>query len=122
MKKSKAKKSKRKLLEAQIEKLWILRIRERDQVCRHCGSTEVLQCHHIRSRRHSATKYDLTNGILLCRRFHFLQKANPADFYPAVIDIIGQDKYNMLKQKSMVDKKWSVQELELIKIKLGGDE
>jgi hypothetical protein len=42
----------------------------------------------------------LRNGICLCWKCHSLQKFNPERFMDLVIEIIGQDEYNALKEIS----------------------
>lgn len=39
--------------------------------CQHCGTTKNLQAHHIKSwMRSEELRYDVTNGITLCRKCH----------------------------------------------------
>ena len=108
---------KNKLLEKECLNLWSQCIRERDKVCRNCGSDEHLSAHHIRSVTHHSTKYMLANGICLCwRKCHFLQKHHPERFQDMVIEIIGDDEYQRLKRMSLTDiVKHTVYDLEGIK-------
>ena len=41
----------------------------RDRVCQNCGSTELLQAHHIKHRADGGSD-DLSNGITLCASCH----------------------------------------------------
>jgi hypothetical protein len=110
------KKPNRKQLELQIDRLWAKRIRERDTTCRSCNSDAPgLSAHHIRVRQHTATKFDVQNGILLCRSCHSLQKFRPEKFHDMIIDIIGQPEYDRLREKSKVVVKLNVQDLIEIK-------
>lgn len=115
------KKPNRKSLEKQCEKLWTQRVRDRDSACRNCNSDYVLQAHHIRSRAHTSTRYDVSNGLLLCRRCHFMQKVRPEDFYIMVLEIIGKHEYERLKRKSQVLVKHNLQDLIDIRDKLKED-
>lgn len=38
--------------------------------CEKCGNTRYLQAHHIIPRTNYALRYDLKNGVALCRRCH----------------------------------------------------
>ncbi|MBM3188812.1 MAG: hypothetical protein FJZ90_08840 [Chloroflexi bacterium] len=44
-------------------------VRERDKVCQHCGSTELLQAHHIEPRANGGSD-DPSNGVALCAGCH----------------------------------------------------
>jgi len=67
---------KTKTLTKQLDELWteIIRSRSRnfeDQICcERCGSTEVVQAHHIIPRTKYGTRWVLGNGVALCRRCH----------------------------------------------------
>ena len=104
-KKSKKKKyvpEKRKL-EIECLALWARCVITRDKTCRYSNDDTYLSAHHIRSRAHKATKYDIDNGLTLSwRKIHFLQKVNPERFQDMVIEMIGDDFYQMMKRKSQV--------------------
>lgn len=108
---------KKKLLERECLDLWSKCVRERDKVCRNCGSDEHLSAHHIRSVTHHSTKFNISNGLTLCwRKCHFLQKCNPERFQDMVINIIGDEEYARLKAMSLTDiQKHTVYDLEGIK-------
>lgn len=38
--------------------------------CALCGSSERVEAHHIKSRRHRVLRHDIRNGIPLCPRCH----------------------------------------------------
>jgi len=38
--------------------------------CEKCGKTEYLQAHHIIPRTNYALRFDLENGVALCRKCH----------------------------------------------------
>jgi len=116
--KSKVKKkriSPKRKLEMECFSLWSDCIIARDKTCRYTNSDERLSGHHIRSRTHHATRFNLENGICLSWKVHFLQKANPERFQDMVIEIIGDEKYQALKRMSQVVVDQTVADLQEIK-------
>ena len=101
MKTKKTKKTKKQILEAECDKLWSQCIIARDRTCRGSNSSDRLSAHHIRSRTHRSTRWDLDNGLCLSWKVHFLQKANPERFQDLIINIIGDEKYQALKRKAL---------------------
>jgi len=95
--------------------LWSRCIIERDKTCRYSNSSERLSAHHIRSRTHAATRFSLDNGLALSWKVHFLQKANPERFFDMVIEIIGNERYEELKKRSLVVVDQTVDDLQRIK-------
>lgn len=58
-----------------LDRLWAELVKRRDMTCRVCQRTYgVHNAHHINSRSHIATRWDLRNGVLLCFQHH--QKAH----------------------------------------------
>jgi HNH endonuclease len=55
-------------------------IRARDGCCLNCGATGRLECAHIFSRRHWATRHDPRNAIALCFACHTYFGGNPLVF------------------------------------------
>ena len=63
----------------QLDAGWTKKIKERDKVCKrpncpYCFNQEgirYLQSHHIIPRRCWALRWDLKNGVALCRNSHF---------------------------------------------------
>lgn len=108
----------RKKLENQLDKLFSQAVIARDKKCKVSGSEERLTVHHIRSRSHKITRWNLENGICLSWRVHFLQKANPELFHDKIIECIGQKEYDRIKKLSGMTYKWSLEELERIKEQL----
>ena len=108
----KTKKPAKKQLEDACDKLWSQCIIARDRTCRYYNTKDRLSAHHIRSRTHKSTRWDLDNGICLSWKVHFLQKANPERFQDIVIDIIGDEKYQALKRKSLVVFDYNIKDLE----------
>ena len=77
--------------------IWSRAVRARDgNKCRLCGSRDKLDAHHIIHRRKSAIlKFDLDNGITLCRdRCH--AKAETIEGRERIKNEIGLDIWNKL--------------------------
>lgn len=107
---------KKKLLERECLDLWSKCVRERDKVCRNCGSEVKLSSHHLRSVTHHSTKYLIDNGLCLCWKCHSQQKWHPERFQDMVLEIIGDEEYARLKAMSLTDiQKHTVYDLEGIK-------
>ena len=89
--------------------------------CEYCGNLKTLNSHHIFSRRHRATRWDIDNGICLCSGCHTLRTFS-AHQSPAFIDweeqYIGEERYNRIKEKAYQVKKWTEVEKEEIKVEL----
>ena len=85
-------------------KLHALIVRSRGR-CEHCGSTHVLQCAHIISRKYSWTRTDLDNAFCLCASCHRYFTDNPVEFGEFTLKRIGESKYDTLRQKRLsIDK------------------
>ena len=96
-----AKKTERQKLEKKLDDLWRRCIQVRDKTCRICNHDGRLEAHHIMGRRHKATRWDIENGILLCWNHHVKYgHADPENLRDNMIDCIGIEKYNALKEKS----------------------
>lgn len=53
------------------DQLWSLAIKDDwNHACAICGHRGDLNSHHLIPRAHQATRYELRNGICLCRRCH----------------------------------------------------
>ena len=58
-------------LKDMADQLWSLAVKEDwANRCAMCGHRGDLNSHHLIPRQHAATRYDLHNGICLCRRCH----------------------------------------------------
>lgn len=60
----------RKKLQEEAGDLWKAYIKQRDNVCQMCGGSQVLQAHHIFSRKITRLFLDVQNGVLLCSGCH----------------------------------------------------
>ena len=106
---------KKKKLENECDKLWSQCVIARDGTCRGTNSSDRFSAHHIRSRTHRSTRWDLDNGLCLSWKVHFLQKANPERVQDLIINIIGDDEYQALKRKSLQVVDYTTADLEQIK-------
>lgn len=112
----KKKKSKIQNLKEELEELWKFACMARDNfTCQYCGSKEDLQVHHIVSRKHMNTKFDLENGITLCKKCHAKISLNNNErmlFMLWYFKKYGIEKYEKLQEKARVVRRWTVSELE----------
>ena len=69
--------------------------------CQSCGSVEHLQCAHIISRRYSNTRTRLDNALCLCAKCHLHYTEWPLSFTAFVVETVGADKYNELRQAAL---------------------
>jgi len=65
---------------AKADRLFSLKIRERDKGCQSCGSTDRLQCAHIFSRRYHSIRWYLLNALALCAKCHTFFTHHPAEW------------------------------------------
>ena len=92
MKRWNAAKAKKKL-----DVLWSRIIHERDDHCRFCGRTEgMMNAHHVFSRRHTATRWDVRNGVLVCFSDHYRAHNDIPWGHMMAIQAIGQPEFDML--------------------------
>ena len=115
-----AKKTKRKTLIEDCDRLWRQCVRARDRCCRVCGrDSGKLDAHHIIKRRHMATRWDLLNGCLLCFSHHRAEgHDNPVQMYKNLVEIFGEEELERLRVKSLKIVKFSINELTQIKYSL----
>lgn len=90
---------------ATLLKYWAMAVKSRDGKCVYCGAKKGLDAHHIISRRHAILKYDLDNGITLCR-YHHGMVGNNYEFDEWLKSYLGE-RYEELKRKSYQTKKWT---------------
>lgn len=77
------------------DKIWSEVVLRRYLHCPRCGKSEVISPHHIIKRRKYSTRWDLRNGIGLCRGCHYFAENWPVDFISW-----------LLTKKSHWGKKW----------------
>lgn len=58
-------------------KSWSRLILQRDIICQKCGGTECLQAHHVKPYRDNVElRFDISNGVLLCKHCHAKEHEN----------------------------------------------
>ena len=87
------------------DKEWALKIKERDGFkCCICGVTTYLNSHHLIPREIKPLKYDLDNGITLCRKHHMFSREISAHNNPlAFMWFLEKNKKNQIKR---LKEKW----------------
>ena len=84
----------------QADLLWARLIKTRDEgKCQYPGCPRPgVHAHHLYSRRHLGTRWNLENGILLCAGCHFFIAHKEYELFRCfIIKLIGEDKFNQLK-------------------------
>ena len=89
-------------------------------VCEYCGSDYDCSPHHIFSRRHKSTRWNLQDMIYLCAKHHTggSYSAHQSKEFTTIWikDYIGETLYYELERKSNQIRKWTKQEKrELVK-------
>jgi len=107
----KGKKTTRKKLKEELDKLFSIIIRSKGK-CERCGKASPLNTAHIFSRRNLATRWDKDNVFCFCVGCHFWAHQNPILFAEFAKKKLGVKKYEELKEKSIKIKKWTIPELE----------
>ena len=78
-------------------------VRKRDgYVCRYpgCGSKSKLHVHHIKKwASHPSMRYDVTNGITLCKKCHDAIKNNEEVYESFFFKILEWDAIQRIKKK-----------------------
>jgi len=87
----------------------IVRLRAK---CERCGSRNSLQCCHIFSRKYNNTRWDLDNLLCLCAKDHFLFHAEPIYFGEWVKLHLGEEKYELLKEKHNQITRYTIDDLQ----------
>jgi len=108
-------KTDRKKTIAILDDLWSRKVKERDgHQCRYNGCCNPgVDSHHIFSRRHQATRWDLDNGITLCRECHDFARDHQENFN-AVMWLDMGFIYDGLQEKAKVIvhyKNWELLEI-----------
>lgn len=86
---------------AKATKLHSLVVRARG-ACEKCGESQYtkLQCAHIVGRRYNATRTDENNAFCLCASCHRRFTDWPLEFAAFVVEKIGEDGYQALRDKA----------------------
>jgi hypothetical protein len=101
-----------------LDKLWAETIKERaGYKCEYCGRTQeqtILASHHIFSRRHLGTRWDVNNGVCLCTQHHiFLAHRDTATFMLWVQRKLGQALIDVLEMKAHSVAKFHTKDLKI---------
>jgi len=119
--KKKKKKSNRKILRKQLDKIWAEVVKKRaNNICEYktCKKTTYLNTHHIFSRSNLSVRWSLGNGVCLCSGHHTLTNESahksPIEFIEWLKKERGDQWYNKLRLKANQVKKWTDVELELL--------
>jgi len=88
-----------KALKIAKDRAWSMAVRQRDGKCQWCGRKDMLQADHIFSRRMNSTRWNIDNGITLCRGCHiFKKKYEPMDWGLIVIEKLSLTKIKRLQK------------------------
>lgn len=113
MRKKKPPKTSKKAIISKLDIAWSKAVKEKTPYCIICGRTSYLNAHHIFSRRYMSTRWDLVNGVTLCRGCHlFYAHQKYEEFRDKIIEIIGTEEFLRLKTASNEIKKWDLDELQ----------
>ncbi len=111
------KKPSKKTLRNKLDKICSEIVRGRGK-CQRCGKKENLQTAHVFGRTYNNTRWDLDNLLCLCPNCHinFAHK-QPILFAEFVKKILGEEKYEALKESHYQVTKYTISDLE-IKLKV----
>lgn len=86
-----------------LDALWRDAVRRRDgEICRFCRRNRATAVHHVFSRRHYSTRWDLDNGVLLCFYCHIrIAHEDPEVFRDWFVARVGQAKFDALKARAL---------------------
>lgn len=102
-----------KSLKKKLDILWSKKIRERDEICQHCGKTQSTQAAHIVSRGNLETRWLLENGVGMCYYCHIMWAHHqPIEFTEWIETKLGRAKFVRLKARARIINSWGVKELQ----------
>ena len=112
----KMKKPTKRSLTRKLDKICSDIVRKRGY-CAWCKKTEGLECCHIFSRRYRSIRWDFDNLVCLCHSHHFYSHSNPILFTEFIKEYLGENRYEQLKLRAKMIKKWTIEQMaELLKI------
>ena len=113
-KKSLVPKNARKTLVKKLDKLWSeIVCKNWNGKCAICGKVGN-QAHHFFSRRNYSTRWSTTNGLWMCFSCHIRkvhQQGMTEDARDALINKIGQGRFDLLKERSKMTVKYTLDDL-----------
>ena len=96
--------------ERRLNRAWSAAVRNRDRhMCRRCFGMPV-EPHHIFTSSRRSTRWDLVNGIALCRSCHRWIHAHPADGMIWLTHVLGEATLEALQLKSRQRAKFTSEE------------
>ena len=110
------KKPKRTKLVKKLDKIFSLYIRARDSIlydnCFFCRSNPIECCFHMIRRARYSVRWDDRNAVASCNYCNYCENNNNHPFVAKYIDAFGHELYLSLVEKSKIQPKHSLQELE----------
>lgn len=100
--KTKTKKRSRGPKQKELDRLFSLYVRARDQHCQRCGGTSYLQAAHCMSRTYTGTRWDPENVHALCRSCHFWETNRPIEGEIFWREFLGDHLYESLRRKALL--------------------
>ena len=110
-----ARKTSRKTLIKKLDTLVSKYIRKRDQKCVQCGKVDTLTNGHVFSRRHYATRWDISskgNCHCQCWGCNYKHSYDNYDYYKWYVDTFGSERFEELRGESKLSKKFKNYDLE----------
>lgn len=108
--------------ERKLDRAWSAAVRERDgELCRRCRSGPV-DPHHIFTSKRRSTRWDLVNGISLCRSCHRWIHAHPAAGMIWLTAQLGEGILEALQLKSRQRAKFTAEQRAQMLTDLGGED
>lgn len=83
------------------DKLWQIKIT--GGLCSFPGCNRIgNEGHHVIKRRYLNTRWDIENGRALCRTHHVWAETNPQAYEDLIIEEIGEEAYQALREKALM--------------------
>lgn len=107
-----------KSLQAKADAAWRNKVLNGHKKCAVCDDKPAEQAHHIfHKKMFNKFRYDVRNGLPVCRGCHHLDKYRPASTVVAAIRFMGHDSFFAFVEELIAlnePKRWKRRELELI--------
>lgn len=107
----------------EMDTMWSRAVKEKDfYTCLVPGCERAdIQSHHIFSRKNHSTRWDLDNGVCLCKGHHlFFAHQEYEKFRDLVIEKMGNKGFLKLKAKAAIIQRWTINDLIIIRQQLKG--
>lgn len=109
------KRTKRQILVKKLDVITSKIVRARDEACVQCGATENLTNGHVFSRRHNATRWDISfdgNCHCQCWGCNYKHSYDNYEYYKWYQNEFGLDSFEDLRARYTTTCKFSIPELE----------